>query len=136
MRKSFPNSSSNSPLPQQTSAQTLANIDNNELITSYIHSSSAKSSSTPIQKDDKSLWVPDEKADICYECGNKFILVIRRKHHCRICGRIYCDDCCMKIPNENDNSELRVCNSCYKINAKSGKGYCKHSYVEPQMSNV
>jgi hypothetical protein len=37
-------------------------------------------------------WVADEEACACKRCAREFNLV-RRKHHCRLCGHIFCDDC-------------------------------------------
>lgn len=37
--------------------------------------------------------MPDEKCTECYECGQKFT-ILRRRHHCRCCGRIFCSACC------------------------------------------
>ena len=37
-------------------------------------------------------WVPDEDCDQCTQCSEKFTMV-RRRHHCRNCGRIFCHKC-------------------------------------------
>lgn len=38
-------------------------------------------------------WMPDSVSIDCYECSAKFY-TLRRKHHCRICGQIFCSKCC------------------------------------------
>ena len=39
---------------------------------------------------DKSLWIPDNIVDYCYNCDKQFTTILNRKHHCRICGKIFC----------------------------------------------
>ena len=34
----------------------------------------------------------DEETDCCLQCRCEFT-AINRKHHCRACGKIFCDDC-------------------------------------------
>ena len=38
-------------------------------------------------------WVPDKDARICMNCGLKFT-VVKRRHHCRACGKV-CSQCCL-----------------------------------------
>ena len=38
------------------------------------------------------VWIPDHATRQCYKCGTPFGLLLRR-HHCRVCGRIFCADC-------------------------------------------
>ncbi|PIO68677.1 FYVE zinc finger [Teladorsagia circumcincta] len=37
-------------------------------------------------------WVPDEDCEQCTACSAAFT-VVRRRHHCRNCGRIFCHRC-------------------------------------------
>ncbi|KAF0700684.1 Aste57867_8862 [Aphanomyces stellatus] len=37
-------------------------------------------------------WIPDEEVSLCKSCGLLFDWV-RRKHHCRYCGQVFCDLC-------------------------------------------
>lgn len=37
-------------------------------------------------------WVPDESSFACGACNRGFGY-FARKHHCRVCGRVYCGDC-------------------------------------------
>lgn len=62
------------------------------------------------------FWVPDEDAPGCQECQQKFT-VLRRRHHCRACGRVLCAACChdrAPLPYM-DNKEARVCASCLAL---------------------
>lgn len=43
--------------------------------------------------DFKQYWMPDSNCRECYECGDRFN-TFRRRHHCRICGQIFCSRCC------------------------------------------
>lgn len=64
---------------------------------------------------DKDYWVDDTKVRACYECETQFSLLVRR-HHCRICGRIFCGKCTRHIVQTAGETEeearLRVCNYC------------------------
>lgn len=42
----------------------------------------------------KITWESDDYTNLCRNCFQEFYL-FRRKHHCRSCGSIYCDDCCI-----------------------------------------
>ena len=61
------------------------------------------------------VWVKDETALGCKLCGQPFGL-LRRKHHCRACGGIYCDKCSSRtcrIPESTYTGLERVCDTCY-----------------------
>ncbi|XP_017482911.1 PREDICTED: putative 1-phosphatidylinositol 3-phosphate 5-kinase [Rhagoletis zephyria] len=63
------------------------------------------------------FWMPDSKAKECYDCAHKFS-TFRRKHHCRLCGQIFCSKCCNQVvPGKiiMCAGELKVCNYCSKI---------------------
>lgn len=58
-------------------------------------------------------WVPDALAPRCKLCSVDFGLVTRR-HHCRHCGDVVCDDCSKHrviLPGLDKNA-VRVCNNC------------------------
>ena len=40
----------------------------------------------------KAIWVPDAEASACTKCGDAFT-VRRRRHHCRLCGGLFCAAC-------------------------------------------
>lgn len=60
-------------------------------------------------------WQPDEEAKSCPLCKAKFSFTVR-KHHCRRCGRVICNDCSqrrMRAPDGQVNAPLtRVCDEC------------------------
>eukprot|EP01004_Peranema_trichophorum_P008811 NODE_755_length_2383_cov_18.867699_g646_i0.p1 GENE.NODE_755_length_2383_cov_18.867699_g646_i0~~NODE_755_length_2383_cov_18.867699_g646_i0.p1 ORF type:complete len:712 (+),score=136.02 NODE_755_length_2383_cov_18.867699_g646_i0:207-2138(+) len=62
------------------------------------------------------MWVPDEWATVCQDCRLSFSL-LRRKHHCRCCGRIFCASCAkteLPLPQLGYTEKVRVCESCRK----------------------
>jgi serine/threonine protein kinase len=72
-------------------------------------------------------WVGDGSVTEC-SCGNVFGsgLTTWRRHHCRACGRIFCDKCSKKSfplllqPGGLDTKMERVCDRCYtKLMAQS-----------------
>lgn len=42
-------------------------------------------------------WIPDEAASVCGGCHRGFTLV-RRRHHCRSCGGVFCNTCAPSPP--------------------------------------
>lgn len=53
----------------------------------------------------KDFWMPDEVAQRCYECDTAFSTFFRR-HHCRMCGQIFCKNCTSFIEG------VRLCSYC------------------------
>ncbi|KAJ8957069.1 hypothetical protein NQ318_007282 [Aromia moschata] len=65
----------------------------------------------------KQYWMPDSVSKECYECSEKFT-AFRRRHHCRVCGQIFCSQCCnQQIPGKifGCTGDLRVCTYCCKV---------------------
>lgn len=65
------------------------------------------------------FWMPDSNSKECHDCGYKFS-TIRRKHHCRICGQIFCNRCCSKKIDGDQigyqhGTRVRCCNYCHKM---------------------
>ena len=60
-------------------------------------------------------WEPDDEILQCNACSIKFDWIIRR-HHCRNCGRIFCQDCStfkLLLPQEfGERDPQRVCKLC------------------------
>ncbi|KAL4079766.1 hypothetical protein J3A83DRAFT_4085356 [Scleroderma citrinum] len=75
------------------------------------------------------VWVPDAKTDACMRCGRPFGFdrgAWRRKHHCRLCGRVVCAACSGRtfyIVDADDSLQshskskaktARACDECYE----------------------
>ena len=59
-------------------------------------------------------WMSDKNCAQCNECGAIFT-TFKRKHHCRLCGRIFCNACCnQRIDGTRFKFEgmIRVCEGC------------------------
>ncbi|CAH0479229.1 unnamed protein product [Peronospora belbahrii] len=73
-------------------------------------------------------WTPDTEASVCFSCQLRFDWV-RRKHHCRYCGHVFCALCTTqhsliqkdqilidpehKYLEVNVHNPHRVCDDCY-----------------------
>ncbi|KAK2575706.1 hypothetical protein KPH14_012095 [Odynerus spinipes] len=66
------------------------------------------------------FWIPDSDAPSCMLCDVKFT-VLKRRHHCRACGKVLCNKCCnMKYRLEyQGNIDSRVCIACYELLMKA-----------------
>ena len=57
-------------------------------------------------------WTADENTKACSLCHRAFS-VVRRRHHCRKCGGIFCDKCSKsKMKLEGSKNKKRVCDTC------------------------
>ncbi|KAJ7070594.1 hypothetical protein C8F01DRAFT_1106988, partial [Mycena amicta] len=68
----------------------------------------------------RDYWMDDENCKECYDCESVFT-TWRRKHHCRICGQIFCSRCASNIIKGyrfGHDGMIRVCNLCVEKLAK------------------
>ncbi|KAI9511722.1 hypothetical protein F5148DRAFT_1168306 [Russula earlei] len=62
----------------------------------------------------RDYWMDDKTCKECYDCKSVFT-AWRRKHHCRICGQIFCSRCASNIIKGSrfgHDGMIRVCNLC------------------------
>nr|XP_016485015.1 PREDICTED: 1-phosphatidylinositol-3-phosphate 5-kinase FAB1B-like isoform X1 [Nicotiana tabacum] len=78
-----------------------------------------RESSANVSRD---FWMPDHSCRVCYECDSLFTL-FNRRHHCRLCGRVFCAKCTsnsVPAPSREPRSvqeeceKVRVCHFCFK----------------------
>ena len=67
--------------------------------------------------DDRQHWMPDRLCKYCYSCDSPFTF-LRRRHHCRICGQVFCNTCSgYFVPASNKDPSnktiLRTCKMCF-----------------------
>lgn len=80
---------------------------------------------------DEPQWVPDKECARCMQCDTKFDF-ITRKHHCRRCGRCFCDKCCSKkvaLPRMCFVDPVRQCAECSLTSQKEVEFYDKQLKV-------
>lgn len=72
----------------------------------------------------KDFWMPDKSCSHCYACDVQFTL-INRRHHCRVCGLVFCSKCAGKTislavdqkfkGSKEDPDRVRVCSFCFQL---------------------
>jgi len=67
------------------------------------------SSPAQTQGNEKKDWEADEKVPDCSKCQAHFTM-IKRRHRCRMCAKIYCKACSSKRYNGQ-----RVCDGCHHV---------------------
>ncbi|XP_032123544.1 zinc finger FYVE domain-containing protein 21 isoform X3 [Sapajus apella] len=70
-------------------------------------------------------WVPDKECRRCMQCDAKFDF-LTRKHHCRRCGKCFCDKCCsQKVPLRRMCfvDPVRQCAECALVSHKEAEFY-------------
>ncbi|XP_072366061.1 FYVE and coiled-coil domain-containing protein 1 [Scyliorhinus torazame] len=58
-------------------------------------------------------WLGDREVNYCLDCQSQFTWWLRR-HHCRLCGRIFCYYCCNNfVTTKHNGKRERCCRACY-----------------------
>lgn len=68
----------------------------------------------------RDYWMDDKLCKECYDCKSVFT-AWRRKHHCRICGQVFCSRCASNVikgARFGQEGMVRVCNLCLDKLAK------------------
>ncbi|CAH1794975.1 unnamed protein product, partial [Owenia fusiformis] len=61
----------------------------------------------------EAAWTDDKEVNSCMQCTKQFS-VSRRKHHCRNCGQVFCNECSdNKMPLPSSAKPVRVCDACH-----------------------
>eukprot|EP00727_Mastigamoeba_balamuthi_P000641 m51a1_g10574 putative tkl protein kinase (674) ;mRNA; r:55931-59252 len=69
----------------------------------------------PGRSSEAPVWIPDKCSKVCMKCGDPFTLV-RRRHHCRNCGKVLCAGCSAwraVLEHIDPHARQRVCQLCY-----------------------
>ncbi|KAL6065425.1 Pleckstriny domain-containing family F member 2 [Balamuthia mandrillaris] len=82
---------------------------------------------------DAPIWVNDQEFKECMLCTIKFT-AIRRKHHCRKCGKLVCNKCSEKRWELPNIGKERVCDVCFE--ELSSEGARRKSIRMPSPSNA
>ena len=78
-------------------------------------------------------WVPDSECDECTLCWADFTKS-RRRHHCRACGKIYCDGCSsQRMKVQGYVLPQRVCTRC-AVRRTSGGGATAMPMTAPKFA--
>lgn len=86
----------------------------------------------------RDFWMPDQSCRVCYECDTPFSL-FNRRHHCRICGRVFCGKCTQNtLPIVDgqlgicqESERVRACNFCFKLKQEERKRDNDQNVVKP-----
>lgn len=81
----------------------------------------------------RDFWMPDQSCLVCYDCDSQFTL-FNRRHHCRLCGRVFCGKCTENsVPSPEEGEKIRACNFCYR---RSEQGILASVDFEIRVSNL
>lgn len=74
---------------------------------------------------EKGAWQQDDEATNCNGCERKFGAFLRR-HHCRMCGELFCNQCCKQtilqdVSLSGNKLNQRTCECCVKKAGQAAK---------------
>lgn len=64
-------------------------------------------------------WILDNQSNNCMKCDSAFGL-FNRRHHCRVCGLLFCNACSSKlivVPNFAEQGGSRACEGCVALSS-------------------
>eukprot|EP01119_Soliformovum_irregulare_P015063 TRINITY_DN4193_c0_g1_i2.p1 TRINITY_DN4193_c0_g1~~TRINITY_DN4193_c0_g1_i2.p1 ORF type:complete len:426 (+),score=87.98 TRINITY_DN4193_c0_g1_i2:115-1392(+) len=94
-----------------------------ELTVSSFHMKGKSWTITPGSLLQLTRWVPDFAVDVCTSCKGNFS-VLKRRHHCRACGHVFCGKCTdhwASLPGSDGALRVRFCSGCYSKTFHFGK---------------
>ena len=68
------------------------------------------------------FWIDERTTKSWFECGVAFSLVTR-KHHCRVCGRVFCQKCSSHAlpPRDDPGVPRNACDVCFASHAAAAE---------------
>jgi len=83
------------------------------------------------------FWVPDSSVSNCAQCDLPFTF-ITRKHHCRVCGNVFCLHCCPFVHGAlyGYERDVRVCSRCTKVNAERATSTSDRPRLGPTLDDT
>ncbi|PLW17847.1 hypothetical protein PCANC_15546 [Puccinia coronata f. sp. avenae] len=91
------------------------------------------------------VWVPDNHVHRCMGSCQAWFSVLKRRHHCRLCGGVFCSGCSSKvfvILNQEQGDQLaRACEACFRSvfvevhDGKTKQTTGEHGFYRPILSN-
>ncbi|XP_076804222.1 uncharacterized protein LOC143448385 isoform X2 [Clavelina lepadiformis] len=62
-------------------------------------------------------WIKDNEVTMCMTCSKPFNKLLRRRHHCRACGKVVCSKCSMHETTlqYDPGKQQKVCEDCFNI---------------------
>lgn len=92
-----------------------------------------------------SSWTPDSQSNYCTSCQSPFDPLFKRKHHCRLCGNVFCDDCsntrslippsALVLRTKNSVGPVQV-GASFNSLSNSDQGDASITYVSNSSSNI
>ncbi|KAM9944082.1 hypothetical protein ACTFIT_008669 [Dictyostelium discoideum] len=115
-------SSSSSPSTVNNTNNKNNNNNNNNLNNNNNNNNNLNNNTdNNLQKIWRPIWVPDHQEECCLNCQSQFNTLLRR-HHCRGCGNLFCNNCTSKrqsLPQLHYNKPVRICNRCSDLTTYS-----------------
>lgn len=77
-------------------------------------------------------WIADQNVTRCQNCTNEFS-ILRRKHHCRVCGNVVCHNCmCYRSGVEGFADKKKVFRVCFSASSPASPS----SLSSPSLANI
>ncbi len=93
-------------------------------------------------------WDSNDSSPVCILCTAAFSVFRNRRHHCRQCGRLVCENCStrkMKLENSNyqksgnknhNDQPQRVCDPCHLMLTKKEEKKIEYSFKKEKYDDL
>ena len=75
-------------------------------------------------------WEPDSLVYSCLLCNSTFTL-FTRKHHCRLCGKVHCNNCINEYPISDGTKKavIKTCTTCFNLISFNNHDNAREKYI-------